>query len=182
MKITDHLLESARQVPSPNCGDRPNQDDIDLIVIHSISLPPGQYGGGQIEQFFCNELNCIEHPYFQQIDGLQVSAHLLIRRGGNVIQFVPFNRRAWHAGESSYKGRSNCNDFSIGIEMEGTDSEAFEQEQYQQLVGVCCALEVAYPGVSLNGITGHSDISPGRKTDPGIGFDWKYFLSLLHRK
>ena len=179
MKITDHLLDSARQVPSPNCGDRPNQDEIDLIVIHSISLPPGQYGGEQIEQFFCNELDCTEHSYFQQIDGLEVSAHLLIRRSGEVVQFVPFNRRAWHAGKSSYKGRSNCNDFSIGIELEGTDIEAYEQEQYQQLAKACFALETAYPKISLQGITGHSDISPGRKTDPGEGFDWQYFLSLL---
>jgi len=179
VQITDHFLEAARQVPSPNYGDRPKQDDIDLIVIHSISLPPGQYGGEQIEQFFCNELDCAEHPYFQQIEGLEVSAHLLIRRSGELIQFVPFNRRAWHAGESSYMGRSNCNDFSIGIELEGTDVEVYELEQYQQLAKVCFALEAAYQGISLEGITRHSDISPGRKTDPGKGFDWQYFSSLL---
>jgi len=181
VQITDHLLESARQVPSPNCGDRPDESDIDLVVIHSISLPPGQYGGEQIERFFSNELNCAEHPYFQQIEGLQVSAHLFIRRNGEVVQFVPFNRRAWHAGESSYQGRVNCNDFSVGIELEGTDIDVYEQEQYQQLAKVCCALVAAYPKISLQGITGHSDISPGRKTDPGIGFDWQFFLSLLSK-
>ena len=182
MKITDHLLESARQVPSPNCGDRPDQVDIDLVVIHSISLPPGEYGGDQIERFFSNELDCTEHPYFQQIEGLEVSAHLLIRRSGEVIQFVPFNQRAWYAGESNYKGRSNCNDFSIGIELEGTDIEVFEPAQYQQLAQVCHVLEAAYPGISLQGITGHSDISPGRKTDPGVGFNWQYFSSLLKKR
>ena len=179
MQIIDHFLASARQVPSPNCGDRPEKGDIDLIVIHSISLPPGQYGGTQIEQFFSNTLDCTEHPYFQQIEGLKVSAHLLIRRCGEVVQFVPFDRRAWHAGQSSYKGRSNCNDFSIGIELEGTDVGVFEPAQYQQLSRVCHALEVVYPGVSLQDITGHSDISPGRKTDPGEGFDWQYFSSLF---
>ncbi len=178
MQIIDHFLETARQVPSPNCGDRPNQGDIGLIVIHSISLPPGQYGGEQIEQFFCNELDCAEHSYFQQLEGLQVSAHLLIRRCGEVIQFVPFDRRAWHAGESSYKGRRNCNDFSIGIELEGTDVDAFELQQYQQLARVCRALESAYSGISMQDITGHSDIAPGRKTDPGKGFDWPRFLAL----
>jgi len=180
VNVTDHLLDSARQVPSPNCGDRPNQDDIGLIVIHSISLPPGQYGGEQIEHFFCNALDCAEHSYFQQIKGLQVSAHLLIRRSGEVIQFVPFNRRAWHAGDSCYKGRDNCNDFSIGIELEGTDVDIFEQQQYQQLAKVCIALASVYPNISLQDVTGHSDIAPGRKTDPGKGFDWQYFLALLN--
>ena len=182
MQIIDHLLEPARQVPSPNCGDRPDKDNVDLVVVHSISLPPGQYGGTQIEQFFSNTLDCTEHPYFQQIEGLKVSAHLLIRRNGEIVQFVPFNRRAWHAGESSYKGRSNCNDFSIGIELEGTDVEPFDPAQYQQLARVCHALEAAYPGFSLQNITGHSDISPGRKTDPGSGFDWQYFSSLLEKR
>ena len=177
--ITNHLLESARQVPSPNCGDRPGAMKFDLVVIHSISLPPGQYGGKSIERFFCNQLEVNEHPYFKEIEGLEVSAHLLILRSGEVVQFVPFHRRAWHAGASHYQGRENCNDFSIGIELEGTDIDEFELEQYQMLAQIVQALASNYPEFSVNGVTGHSDIAPGRKSDPGVGFDWGYFHSLL---
>jgi len=179
LRIHNHRLQSARQVESPNHGLRPVAEDISLVVFHSISLPPGQYGGGEIERFFTNCLDVNEHPYFQEIEGMEVSAHLLIRRTGEVVQFVPFDRRAWHAGKSEYKGRSNCNDYSIGIELEGTDTDSFEEAQYQHLVTVVRALVDYYPGLGFDNITGHSDIAPGRKSDPGSGFDWQYFRKVL---
>jgi len=172
LSIKNHILESVRQVPSPNCSDRPDLEDISLIVIHSISLPPEQYGGDEVERFFCNQLPATEHAYFKEIEGLQVSAHLFIRRTGEVIQFVPFDLRAWHAGASCHQGRQNCNDFSIGIEMEGTDTGSFESEQYRQLANVIRILRQAYPQISAEDIVGHSDIAPGRKADPGSGFEW----------
>jgi len=163
---------------SPNCNERPN-DEISLLVIHNISLPPGQFDTQAVQRFFCNELDCSEHPYYQEIEGLQVSAHLLIERTGRVIQFVPFNKRAWHAGLSSFEGREQCNDFSIGIELEGTDDQLFTDEQYEQLSNITQQLVSVYPSISLDRIVGHSDIAPGRKTDPGPCFDWSRYLNSL---
>ena len=171
-------LSSASRCPSPNFNERPDSGDIRLIVVHGISLPPGQFGGPYIEQFFTNTLNSRQHPYFETIAHLQVSAHLLIRRDGQVVQFVPFGRRAWHAGKSSYLGRENCNDFSIGIEMEGTDDEPYEEVQYQTLADVIRVLQQYYPDTRGH-VVGHSDIAPGRKTDPGQAFSWPRLESLL---
>jgi AmpD protein len=159
--------------------DRPEGADINLLVIHSISLPPGEYGGDSIERLFTNSLPADAHPYFRQIHQLQVSAHVLIRRDGSMIQFVPFDKRAWHAGESCYRGQQRCNDFSIGIELEGTDTDAFEAAQYEALVELVKALCRYYPAITTQRIAGHSDIAPGRKTDPGTGFDWDRLSTLL---
>ncbi len=166
------LIDPARQCPSPNRDDRPEGSFPDLIVIHGISLPPGQFGGGEIEAFFLNELDWGAHPYFGEICGLEVSAHLLIRRDGELIQFVPFNERAWHAGESSFRGRACCNDFSIGIELEGEDDTPYDDRQYEVLPSVLKAVTAAYPRITRSEIAGHCDVSPGRKSDPGPAFDW----------
>jgi AmpD protein len=166
------LLRPAMQCPSPNQDERPPGALPELIIIHGISLPPGEYGGPHIESLFTNCLDWQSHPYFQEIEGMQVSAHLLIRRTGEVIQFVPFKRRAWHAGESSFMGRSCCNDFSIGIELEGTDDTPYADEQYDRLTAVVLAIIDAYPRISTRRIAGHCDVAPGRKTDPGPAFDW----------
>lgn len=152
---------------------------IDMIVVHNISLPPGKFGGNAIERFFCGQLNPAEHPYFQDIAGMRVAAHLLIKRNGEIVQFVPFHLRAWHAGESSFQGRTGCNDFSIGIELEGTDSLPYEALQYQQLAKVTRALMAAYPAISQERIVGHSEIAPERKTDPGEAFDWNLLKGML---
>ena len=173
------LIDAAVQRPSPNQDDRPPGVAPDLIVVHSISLPPGRFGGPHIEELFTNRLDPTAHPYFATIAELRVSAHLLIRRDGSLIQFVPFHRRAWHAGESCYEGRQRCNDFSIGIELEGTDDGDFETAQYEVLVDVIEALCEAYPWLSPQRIAGHSDIAPDRKTDPGAGFDWGRMGSML---
>jgi AmpD protein len=164
--------EDCKQCPSPNKDLRPDNTIVDLIVIHSISLPPGQYGDESIEHFFQNKLDKNVHPYFEEIHPLKVSSHVLIKRSGEIVQFVPFSERAWHAGKSTYEGRERCNDFSIGIELEGTDTDSFEEEQYRQLALLLKAIEKTYPKTAGN-ITGHSDIAPGRKSDPGTGFDWK---------
>ncbi len=174
----DHLLE-ARQLPSPNCDERPPGTVINLLVIHSISLPPGEYGGPEIDQLFTNCLDPEAHPYFRDVAHLKVSSHLLIRRDGELVQYVPFHKRAWHAGESCYAGCPACNDYSIGIELEGQDSEAYTRAQYQRLVEVASALIRAFPELSLERIAGHSDIAPLRKTDPGPAFDWAYFREQL---
>lgn len=166
------LLAEADYQPSPNCDARPAAGELDLIVIHNISLPPGEFGGPYIGQLFTNSLDPTAHPYFAEIHQLQVSAHLLIRRDGSLVQFVPFHQRAWHAGASCYEGREGCNDFSIGIELEGTDDLAYEDIQYTRLEQVIEALLQTYPGLAKNRITGHCDIAPGRKTDPGPAFDW----------
>lgn len=181
MKINPEtgLLTPCKQCASPNHDQRPDDMGIDLIVIHSISLPPGEYGTNAIEQFFTNKLNPDEHPYYQQIKNLKVSAHILIKRNGDIVQFVPFHQRAWHAGVSCYRGRERCNDFSIGIELEGTDTDPFEQTQYHRLAELILSLELTYPSLSRTNITGHSDIAPGRKTDPGRGFDWQQLNRLL---
>ncbi|GAA0402763.1 1,6-anhydro-N-acetylmuramyl-L-alanine amidase AmpD [Cocleimonas flava] len=170
--INKGFLESARVCPSPNHDERPDIDDISLIVIHNISLPPNEFGGDGIDQLFTNTLDRDEHPFYKEIDHLRVSSHLLIRREGEVVQYVPFEKRAWHAGESSYLGRSVCNDFSIGIEMEGTDFEPFTEVQYQTLEQTLTALLKRYPSLSKENITGHEHIAPGRKTDPGPYFRW----------
>lgn len=173
------LLAGARFVPSPNQDVRPPGVLPELIVVHNISLPPDEYGGPWIEALFRNELPPGEHPYFATIAHLQVSSHLLIRRDGELLQFVPFYNRAWHAGASVYRGRERCNDFSIGIELEGSDDDAFEPAQYQVLSRTIAALCAAYPSLSREHITGHSDIAPGRKTDPGPYFDWERLSALL---
>ena len=172
MRILDHRLEGARFIPSPNHDERQTPDDLSLIVIHCISLPPGQFGTEGVTQLFTNALNPNEHPYYAGIAHLRVSAHLLIRRTGELVQYVPFNRRAWHAGVSCYAGREVCNDFSIGIELEGTDDTPYEDIQYERLNAVIDALLAAYPTLSLEHITGHEHIAPGRKTDPGVFFEW----------
>lgn len=168
MMSTDHLLEGANYLPSDNHNQRPDTE-ISLVVIHNISLPPGEFGQGHIEDFFTNQLDVEAHPYFQSIKDLKVSAHLLIKRDGQITQFVPFNKRAWHAGTSCYQGRENCNDFSIGIELEGTDHDSYTEAQYQALNHALEVLKSSYP---ITNIVGHSDIAPGRKTDPGEAFDW----------
>jgi AmpD protein len=162
-------LRGVERISSPNCDDRPAGMPIDLVVIHAISLPPGRYGGGHVQRLFCNELDLGADPYFTEIADLRVSAHLLIERDGAPTQFVPFNRRAWHAGVSEFEGRPRCNDFSIGIELEGTDSEPFVDAQYAALNTALAALIAAYP---IRAVRGHSDVAPGRKTDPGPFFDW----------
>lgn len=157
------------RLDSPNFGPRPSPEDIDLIVLHSISLPPGQYGGDAVQRLFTNQLDWDQHPYFKSIQGLLVSSHFYIRRRGELLQFVSADERAWHAGVSSYAGRSNCNDNSIGIELEGVAGERFEDQQYETLTGLCAAILQRYP---IAHIAGHEHIAPGRKTDPGSGFDW----------
>ncbi len=173
------LLDAARFVPSPNIDQRPPGTAVDVLVIHNISLPPGEFGGDAIEQLFCNTLDFHAHPFYRTIDGLKVSAHLLIRRDGEVIQFAPFHARAWHAGVSCCDGRERVNDFSIGIELEGTDQVPFEDIQYQVLTRVTRALMQAYPGITRDRIVGHADIAPGRKTDPGPFFDWPRYRASI---
>ena len=174
----DYLLD-ARQVPSPNCDDRPDGCEITLLVVHGISLPPGQYGGPEIDNFFTNTLDAGAHSYFAQIADLRVSSHLLIRRDGEVVQYVPFQKRAWHAGESNYQGRVACNDFSIGIELEGLDDVPYTDVQYAVLATVIKVLINAYPGLSENCLMGHCDIAPQRKTDPGPAFDWPRLRQIM---
>ena len=173
-------LANVRQISSPNCDERPADSIIDLVVIHGISLPPRQYGGHYIEQLFTNTLDTQAHPYFSDIAHLRVSSHLLLDRAGEISQYVPFNKRAWHAGESEFKGRRICNDFSIGIELEGCDEDPYEKIQYQVLAETVKLLMLNWPGINKERIVGHSDISTGRKTDPGPAFDWDYFFSLLN--
>ncbi|BES71841.1 1,6-anhydro-N-acetylmuramyl-L-alanine amidase AmpD [Marinobacter nanhaiticus D15-8W] len=172
-------LEGARHCPSPNFGVRPNDASISLLVVHNISLPPGQFGGDAIERFFCNRLDAEEHPYFQQICEMKVSAHALVRRDGECVQFVSFLDRAWHAGRSSFQGEEECNDFSIGIELEGADDIPYEPEQYLTLARIARALMQRWPRISQERMTGHSDIAPGRKTDPGPAFSWPTFFEAL---
>lgn len=162
-------LRGARHVPSPNFGPRPADACIDLIVLHSISLPPGVYGGPQVEQLFTNRLDWSAHPYFAQIRGLEVSAHFFVRRDGELVQFVDADARAWHAGASCWRGRGNCNDDSVGIELEGLEGEVFDAAQYDTLTRLCQQLRQRYP---VQHIAGHEHIAPGRKQDPGPGFDW----------
>jgi AmpD protein len=166
------LIMPARQCSSPNHDARPAGAQPELIVLHGISLPPGDFGGSAILDLFCNTLDWDAHPYYDEIRGMQVSAHLLLRRNGELLQFVPFTERAWHAGASRFRGRSCCNDFSIGIELEGMDDQPYDARQYPVLVAVLQALLAAYPRLSPRRLAAHSDIAPGRKTDPGPAFDW----------
>ncbi len=167
------LLNNARQVPSPNFDERPKKEDITLIVIHNISLPPDEFGGHWIDKLFTNQLPKDKHPFFAKIYKLRVSSHLLIRRDGEIVQYVPFHKRAWHAGSSQFQGRAVCNDFSIGIELEGTDTQAFTDIQYRQLETTIKQLWQHYPNLPQGNITGHQHIAPQRKTDPGPYFDWE---------
>ena len=171
-------LASARQVPSPNCDDRPTGIAPELIVVHGISLPPGEFGGPWIDALFTNTLPTDAHPYFTEVAALRVSAHVLVRRDGELVQYVPFHRRAWHAGASSWRGRERCNDFSVGIELEGTDTRAYEPAQYAALARLVAKLCRAYSTLSPDRMVGHSDIAPGRKSDPGIAFDWPLLRAL----
>jgi AmpD protein len=175
-------LEGVRRVESPNSDERPPETTLDLIVVHGISLPPGRFGEGWIDRFFLNELPAAADPYFATIAEMKVSAHALIARDGSLTQYVSFNRRAWHAGRSDYCGRSACNDFSVGIEIEGTDDTPYMHAQYEKLAALVRALRRAYPSLRLAEIVGHSDIAPGRKTDPGAAFDWGALRKLLDRK
>ena len=172
MKINNGLLDVAEYIESPNCDDRPNADDISLIVIHNISVPPNAFGGEGITQLFTNTLDPREHADYRKLCELRVSSHLLIRRDGRIIQYVPFHRRAWHAGVSEYKGCKHCNDFSVGIELEGADDIPYEERQYEVLAETIRLLRKTYAGIHPRAIVGHSDIAPGRKTDPGPAFDW----------
>jgi N-acetyl-anhydromuramoyl-L-alanine amidase len=174
-------LRGVRRVESPNQDARPAGAELDLIVVHGISLPPGQFGNAWIDRFFCNDLPADADPYFTQIVGLKVSAHALIDRAGTTTQYVPFTRRAWHAGQSSYCGRAACNDFSIGIELEGTDDTPYATPQYAALAALIRALRAGYPSLQRADVVGHSDIAPGRKTDPGEAFDWPRLNALLER-
>ncbi|MFZ2451534.1 MAG: 1,6-anhydro-N-acetylmuramyl-L-alanine amidase AmpD [Methylovulum miyakonense] len=179
MDIKQHWLADAARIVSPNYDERADPSDISLVVIHCISLPPGEFGNAYIDQLFCNRLDPDDHPYFKEIYQLKVSAHVLVKRDGACVQYVPFDRRAWHAGQSSYQGRDRCNDFSIGIELEGTELVAYTDRQYQQLSTLIRALLANYPGLSKQRIAAHSDIAPGRKTDPGPSFDWRRLSRLL---
>ncbi|MDF1587972.1 MAG: 1,6-anhydro-N-acetylmuramyl-L-alanine amidase AmpD [Gammaproteobacteria bacterium] len=176
------LLNEVEYHFSPNQDERPDCDDITGIVVHNISLPPGEFGGGWIDDLFLNQLDPTAHPYFQNIAQLKVSAHVLIRRNGEIIQYVPFHKRAWHAGVSCWNGRERCNDFTIGIELEGCDDKLFEPAQYQQLASVIKALCACYPQLNYTKIVGHQAIAPDRKTDPGPFFDWNYLDSILNNK
>lgn len=172
------LLPAAAYIPSPNCDDRPEGALIDLLVVHNISLPPGQFGGSGIIDLFTNRLDRNAHPYYREIADAKVSSHFLVRRDGEVIQFVPCGRRAWHAGQSEWRGRTRCNDFSVGVELEGTDDRPFAESQYAVLARLARALLDKYP---IQDCAGHSDIATpsGRKTDPGPHFDWARFRAML---
>ena len=174
-------LVGVRIVQSPNYDERPDLSGIGLLVIHGISLPPREYGGGFIDQLFTNTLIAEAHPYFAEVHELRVSSHLLIDRKGNVTQYVPFTKRAWHAGESSFNGRKKCNDFAIGIELEGTDTAAYTRAQYASLCNLSKSIMQRYPKITSSRIVGHCDIAPGRKTDPGSSFNWPLFLNMLEQ-
>ncbi|QFI55726.1 1,6-anhydro-N-acetylmuramyl-L-alanine amidase AmpD [Aeromonas simiae] len=177
---SDGWCEQARKVPSPHYNERPVAGDISLLVVHNISLPPGEFGGPWIDDLFLGRLDPAAHPYFAEIGQLRVSAHCLIRRDGEVVQYVPFHLRAWHAGVSSFAGREACNDFSIGIELEGTDTQPFTEQQYRVLAALTQALMTRFPAITPERLTGHSDIAPGRKSDPGPCFDWCEYRHRLH--
>ncbi len=189
--MTDHQLASsgldiatglhtrARQISSPNHDDRPTGMTVEALIVHAISLPPGEYGGEFVEQFFCNQLDAALHPYFKEISGVRVSSHFYIRRNGDLVQFVPVHKRAWHAGASCCMQREAVNDFSIGIELEGCDDDSFEETQYQTLIDLTLSLIKNIPSLSAEHIYGHSDIAPDRKTDPGPGFDWQLYRTAI---
>jgi len=173
------LILESRQIPSPNCDTRPIEGDIDTLVIHAISLPPDQFGGDHICALFTNDLDTDIDPYFKEINHLHVSSHFLIDRKGEITQFVPVQMRAWHAGESEFDGRQQVNDFSIGIELEGCDTQPFEDQQYIELSRLTYSIQRKFPAIKPNRIVGHSDIAPGRKTDPGPFFKWEHYHQLL---
>ena len=177
--LANGLMRGATQTASPNCDARPAGVEPDLIVVHGISLPPGEFGGPWIDLLFTNTLPAGAHPYFAQIAGMRVSSHLVIRRCGGITQYVSFMERAWHAGKSAFDGREACNDFSIGIELEGADWVPYEAAQYESLAAAVAALCAAYPRLSAQRVVGHSDIAPGRKTDPGPAFDWPRARKLI---
>ena len=179
MLISNHILDNTKLVESPNYSDRINESDIRLIVIHCISLPPKIYGNSYIEDFFCNKLNTNDHKYFKEIKDNKVTSNILIKRTGEIIQFVPFHKKAWHAGSSSYRNEENCNEFSIGIELEGYHNEKYTNHQYKSLQEVSQALINNYKDLNKDNIVGHSDISPDRKLDPGKYFEWNYYLERL---
>uniref|UniRef100_A0A0Q9YPE5 1,6-anhydro-N-acetylmuramyl-L-alanine amidase AmpD n=1 Tax=Candidatus Berkiella cookevillensis TaxID=437022 RepID=A0A0Q9YPE5_9GAMM len=173
------LLSAAQYFASPNQDERPEKEKVSLLVIHNISLPPDQFSGDDVKDFFLNQLNIAKHSYYQTIGHLKVSSHLWIRRTGEVLQFVPFHRRAWHAGASDFQGKKECNDFSIGIELEGTDKIPFTEIQYAQLVACTHAIMQAYPAITPHRGGGHEDIAPGRKSDPGPLFDWSRYRAQM---
>jgi len=175
----DGLAAGVRYVASPNCNERPEGESVTLLVVHAISLPPGEFGGDAVERLFTNQLDPEAHPYFRAVHELGVSAHFFVRRDASVIQFVPVWQRAWHAGDSVWRGRAGCNDFSVGVELEGTDECAFEDAQYLRLAELAGALRAVLP---ITDVAGHSDIAPGRKTDPGPHFDWLRWLALCARR
>ena len=179
MQIENHIFKDIKFLQSPNFNERPKNSIISLIVIHSISLPPNVYGNEYVEDFFMNKLKISDHDYFDEIKDLKVSSHLYIKRTGEIIQFVPFNMRAWHAGDSSYKGVRDCNNYSIGIELEGTDRDNFSNNQYEKLIQISKQIIKNYPEINKDKIVGHSEISPGRKTDPGEKFEWNKYLNAL---
>jgi AmpD protein len=176
------LLTGVRQVLSPHCDARPAGTVAELLVVHGISLPPGEFGGPWIDRLFTGTLPPEAHPFFRELAAARLSAHALVRRDGAIVQYVPFGERAWHAGASQYRGRSTCNDFSVGVELEGTDDTPYTEAQYQQLAALAAALLAAYASLSAEHIVGHSDIAPGRKTDPGAAFDWPRFRALLSER
>nr|VFJ44108.1 MAG: AmpD protein [Candidatus Kentron sp. DK]VFJ50788.1 MAG: AmpD protein [Candidatus Kentron sp. DK] len=178
LDLRHQWLEGVRRLPSPNCDERPAGCAIDLLVIHGISLPPKVFGGHCIDDFFLNRLDPDAHPFFRTLIGVRVSSHLLIDRGGKITQYVPFHKRAWHAGRSRFRERTQCNDFSIGIELEGADDVPYEDVQYRCLARLCRRLMSAWPSIGPDRVVRHSDIAPGRKTDPGECFDW----TLFHRQ
>ncbi len=181
LDIEKGLIIPSQFMPSPNYDDRPTNTEIELVVIHCISLPPAIYGGHEVIDFFQNNLNENDHPYFSEIIHLRVSSHLFINRKGGLYQFVPLDKRAWHAGESNYLGRENCNDFSIGIELEGIDTDSFEDRQYHTLAKVIICLSRYYSSLTETDIIGHSDIAPKRKKDPGKHFKWDYLKKLIQK-
>jgi len=177
--ITDHRVDQAEFILSPNFSDRPEGVEPTLLVIHNISLPPGEFGGSYIADFFQNKLDTSKHPFFEEIADLQVSSHLFVDREGQLIQFVDLNKKAWHAGISEFEGQKECNDFSIGIELEGTDTEPYSDKQYLSLISLTNCLMERYSGISTERIVGHCDIAPSRKTDPGVSFDWSRYKNSL---
>ena len=182
MEVDNHIFKNVRFLQSPNYNDRPDKEKISLLIIHCISLPEGSYEGSNVEDFFLNKLSISDHNSFDEIKDLKVSSHLYIKRNGELVQFVPFNKRAWHAGESTYKGVSDCNNYSIGIELEGTDDDFYTDDQYDTLIEATKCIIKNYPLINKDSIVGHSDVSPGRKTDPGSKLDWGRFLEALWLK
>ena len=179
LTLSNHLIDQAEVMESPNFSDRPQGIEPSLLVIHNISLPPGEFGDSYIKDFFLNKLDCSIHPYFNEIKDLKVSSHLFINREGQLLQFVDFSKKAWHAGVSEFKGQKECNDFSIGIELEGTDTESYTEAQYDCLIDLTKCLMESYPGITKERVVGHSDIAPNRKTDPGESFNWSRYRDSL---